>query len=194
MPDVDKAPSPLIRKLDELAGRFDALRESMNDPAVLANQMRIVALAKESGQLEPVVMRYREYEKAAAEVESLHEMARAGGDAEMAALATAELPEAETKADGLLEALKDELLAAVWPGLFVTENSLVQCISDIRTALGNDGGAVLKTVARRGYRAMQRGRSRTVVGFRNKVLVAGLRLVPRDTATQAAARANQRAA
>jgi adenylate cyclase len=46
---------------------------------------------------------------------------------------------------------KDELMQAVWPNVFVTENSLVQCISDIRAALGEDGPAILKTVARRGY-------------------------------------------
>jgi TolB-like protein/DNA-binding winged helix-turn-helix (wHTH) protein/Flp pilus assembly protein TadD len=46
---------------------------------------------------------------------------------------------------------KDELMDAVWPNIFVTENSLVQCISDIRAALGAEGGAFLKTVARRGY-------------------------------------------
>ena len=46
---------------------------------------------------------------------------------------------------------KDELMGAVWPNVFVTENSLVQCISDIRAALGADGAAFLKTVARRGY-------------------------------------------
>jgi adenylate cyclase len=46
---------------------------------------------------------------------------------------------------------KDELLEAVWPGVFVTENSLVQCISDIRAALAEDGPAILKTVAKRGY-------------------------------------------
>ena len=45
---------------------------------------------------------------------------------------------------------KDELMEAVWPNVFVTENSLVQCISDIRTALG-DESQVLKTIARRGY-------------------------------------------
>jgi adenylate cyclase len=47
---------------------------------------------------------------------------------------------------------KDELMEAVWPNVFVTENSLVQCISDIRAALAPDGSAILKTVARRGYR------------------------------------------
>jgi len=30
---------------------------------------------------------------------------------------------------------KNELIEAVWPGIFVTDNSLVQCISDIRAAL-----------------------------------------------------------
>src|SRR5262245_50734944 len=46
---------------------------------------------------------------------------------------------------------KDELIGAVWPGIFVTDNSLVQCISDIRAALEDDGQTILKTVARRGY-------------------------------------------
>lgn len=46
---------------------------------------------------------------------------------------------------------KDELMGAVWPNVFVTENSLVQCISDIRAALGAEGPTFLKTVARRGY-------------------------------------------
>lgn len=47
---------------------------------------------------------------------------------------------------------KDELMQAVWPNVFVTENSLVQCVSDIRAALGEEGPSILKTVARRGYR------------------------------------------
>ena len=34
---------------------------------------------------------------------------------------------------------KDDLLKACWPGVIVTEDSLTQCISEIRKALG-DGG------------------------------------------------------
>jgi adenylate cyclase len=49
---------------------------------------------------------------------------------------------------------KDELIEAIWPNIFVTDNSLVQCISDIRGALDDDSQAVLKTVARRGYLLM----------------------------------------
>ena len=41
---------------------------------------------------------------------------------------------------------KDELMEAVWPSVFVTENSLVQCVSDIRAALGEEGPSILKTL------------------------------------------------
>src|SRR6476659_7037261 len=43
-------------------------------------------------------------------------------------------------------------MEAVWPGVAVTDDSLVQCIHQIRRALGDDGHAILKTVPKRGYR------------------------------------------
>lgn len=46
---------------------------------------------------------------------------------------------------------KDELIAAVWPDVAVTDESLSQCISDIRRALGKDAARLLRTVPRRGY-------------------------------------------
>ncbi len=46
---------------------------------------------------------------------------------------------------------KDELLAANWPGLTVTEDSLTQCISEIRRTLGESGRELIRTVPRRGY-------------------------------------------
>ena len=47
---------------------------------------------------------------------------------------------------------KDELMQAVWPGIAVTEDSLVQCIHEIRRALHDDERALLKTAQKRGYR------------------------------------------
>ncbi|MFN8722764.1 MAG: winged helix-turn-helix domain-containing tetratricopeptide repeat protein [Rhodospirillales bacterium] len=44
-----------------------------------------------------------------------------------------------------------EILDAVWPGLFVTDDSVTQCMTDIRRALGDTGGQVIRTVPRRGY-------------------------------------------
>ena len=46
---------------------------------------------------------------------------------------------------------KDELIKAVWPGVFVTDGALVQCVKDIRHALGDEGHQIIKTVPRRGY-------------------------------------------
>ncbi|WP_198028270.1 transcriptional regulator [Bradyrhizobium sp. WSM1743] len=45
---------------------------------------------------------------------------------------------------------KDELADAVWPNVAVTDDSLVQCISELRAALGGDQ-RLIKTVPRRGY-------------------------------------------
>lgn len=46
---------------------------------------------------------------------------------------------------------KDELLSEVWPDVFVTEDSLTQCVHEVREALGADHAGLLKTVPRRGY-------------------------------------------
>jgi DNA-binding winged helix-turn-helix (wHTH) protein/TolB-like protein/tetratricopeptide (TPR) repeat protein len=49
---------------------------------------------------------------------------------------------------------KDMLLAALWPGLVVEENSLSQTISALRRALGDDAqqGRFIQTVPKRGFR------------------------------------------
>src|SRR5262245_2196701 len=46
---------------------------------------------------------------------------------------------------------KEELIQAIWPGIFVTDDSLVQCVREIREALGDDPQRIIKTVHRRGY-------------------------------------------
>lgn len=47
---------------------------------------------------------------------------------------------------------KDAMMQAVWPDTHVTDDSLVQCISEIRKALGAEAGARLRTVPKQGYR------------------------------------------
>lgn len=47
---------------------------------------------------------------------------------------------------------KDELFAAVWPNLAVTDDTLVQSIGELRRALGDDGARLIRTIPRRGYR------------------------------------------
>src|SRR5258707_8765246 len=46
---------------------------------------------------------------------------------------------------------KEELIKAVWPDVTVSDESLTQCISEIRRAIGDGGLRIVKTVPRRGY-------------------------------------------
>src|SRR5262245_39906741 len=46
---------------------------------------------------------------------------------------------------------KEELLDTVWAGVVVTDESLVQCIRQLRQKLGDDAHRLIKTVPRRGY-------------------------------------------
>src|SRR5690349_4541508 len=46
---------------------------------------------------------------------------------------------------------KEDVMNAVWSDVTVSEESLTQCISEIRRALGDKDHRIIKTVARRGY-------------------------------------------
>ena len=46
---------------------------------------------------------------------------------------------------------KGQLMAAVWPGVAVTDDSLVQCITEIRKAIGDSNHTLIKTLPKRGY-------------------------------------------
>lgn len=47
---------------------------------------------------------------------------------------------------------KDELMKAVWPEVIVTDDSLFQCIAELRRALEGEGQRLITTIQRRGYR------------------------------------------
>jgi TolB-like protein/DNA-binding winged helix-turn-helix (wHTH) protein/Tfp pilus assembly protein PilF len=46
---------------------------------------------------------------------------------------------------------KDELLQSVWHGASVTDDSLTQCIVEIRRAIGDESRTIIRTVPRRGF-------------------------------------------
>jgi peptide chain release factor 1 len=127
--------NPLIRKLEEMRGRFEELQNSLNDPAVLANTQRVVAASKEAGRLEPVVGRYQEYLEIGQTIRELQEMVENPVEKEMAELASAELPATQQKAVDLLESLKDELLAA-------EDNAVESFFLEIRAGTGGEEAAL----------------------------------------------------
>ena len=42
-------------------------------------------------------------------------------------------------------------MAAIWPDVFVTDDSITQCVGEIRRALGEEGVGMLRTLPKRGY-------------------------------------------
>src|SRR3954463_13880055 len=46
---------------------------------------------------------------------------------------------------------RDTIMGAVWPDVFVTDDSITQCVGDIRRALADEAQRLLRTIPRRGY-------------------------------------------
>ena len=46
---------------------------------------------------------------------------------------------------------RDTIMEAVWPDVFITDDSITQCVGDIRRALGDKAQRLLRTIPRRGY-------------------------------------------
>lgn len=67
---------------------------------------------------------------------------------------------------------KDALLDKAWPDVTVSEDSLYQCIAELRRALGPDAG-LLKSVPRRGYRLEATGRA-PAAGWRRRAMAAAV--------------------
>ncbi|HRK30001.1 MAG TPA: PCRF domain-containing protein [Tepidisphaeraceae bacterium] len=127
-------PAALSRKLDESAARFDELQRQLNDPDVLSSPAKLVPITKESGRLETLVARYRSLLKAIDGVKELQAMA-AGDDAEMASMASDDLPGASAAALEQLEALKDEFVAA-------EDNKVDSFFLEIRAGTGGEEAAL----------------------------------------------------
>ncbi len=86
---------------------------------------------------------------------------------------------------------KAEILSAIWSDVIATDESLVQCIADIRRVIGSDARRIVETIPREGYRlnvvmAKNSWRSGAILGGGIFVmLIAGIALQFWDTQRQA---------
>ncbi len=110
MADSDR----LVAKLDELVVQFDELTESLNDPEVLADHLRMAKLNARRAGLTPLVTKVRDWRamlSEAADHESL--IAESGAeDDELVALAREELTTLRSDASALFDAIGEELVTA----------------------------------------------------------------------------------
>lgn len=95
----------LTHRLEQMHERFQEINRLLAEPDVIQDQPQFKALSKEYAQLEPLSDCYQQFLQAQANVVSLQEVIN-GDDAELAALAEEERPEAENRVKALDEALQ----------------------------------------------------------------------------------------
>lgn len=120
--------------LEHKLARFEELERSLVDPAVLSDQQRLSAAAREHGTLARLALRYRQFVGLERQIRDLREMA-AGADVELRELAEAELPELERQRESewesLLESCSDD-----------EDADRTRCIVELRAGTGGDEAAL----------------------------------------------------
>ena len=101
----------MIKKLQELAGRFDEIEKQMLDSEVISNSKKYQALAKERAKLEAVVVKYKEVKSNEKEIGELKEVLRdKEADRDFIELAKSEIDKLQNKNSGLKQDLENFLL------------------------------------------------------------------------------------
>jgi len=130
MPDIPNAYLPILSKLEADRSRLAQLEEQMNLPETAANPARLVELAKEHGRLSRQLEKYRAFKSVQKNLEETRALATSD-DADMRALAEAEIPTLTTQRDEALEQIVSEFLAA-------DELAVESMILEIRAGTGGD--------------------------------------------------------
>jgi len=124
----------MFDKLNAVESRYAELADLLANPAVQSDATKYREHAKALSELEPIVDRYREYKRVAAQASEARELVQAG-DAEMSALAKDELKELEPK----LESLQGELKVLLLPK---DPNDEKNVLLEIRAGTGGDEAAL----------------------------------------------------
>jgi len=93
----------MFQKLEDVEKKYEDLTQKISDPDVIAAQTEWKNYMKEHADLEPIVIKYREYKKVQAQLEEAKEML---SDPELKDLAEMEMLEAKEKLPQLEEELK----------------------------------------------------------------------------------------
>ena len=124
----------ILKKLEGLEERYEEVQALLGEPSVINDQDKYRALTKEYSQLEDVVVCYRRYRQAEADLASGQEML-AEDDAEMKAMAQEEIDEAKATMDELSHELQILLLPK-------DPHDDKNCFLEIRAGAGGDEAAI----------------------------------------------------
>ncbi|NLJ79309.1 MAG: peptide chain release factor 1 [Tissierellia bacterium] len=121
----------MLNKLSFIENKYRELSEKIIDPEIINNIEEWQKLVKEHAEIEPIVMKYREYDKAQATLEEDREMMKEDMDDEMMELLREEVAHYEEK----ITRLEDELRLLLIPK---DPNDHKNVIVEIRAGAGGD--------------------------------------------------------
>jgi len=133
---MNKEQNSLLPKLDEIHARYAEIERQISDPAIGRDPTRLVAMSKERSKLQPIVLRYNEYQKTLAGIEGAEQMA---GDLtvepDLRALAEEEIEQLAARRDQLLEEIQNTLIMA-------DDLHIDSVIMEIRAGTGGEEAAL----------------------------------------------------
>ncbi|UCG63003.1 MAG: peptide chain release factor 1 [Candidatus Zixiibacteriota bacterium] len=121
--------------VEKLEAKLKALDETMSDPAVLADQKKLIELNRERRHLEDILSAGRKYSKIMKGISDAREIIDAGEDTELVAMAREELAEYESKIDDAERELRLKLLPR-------DPNDDKAAIVEIRAGTGGDEAGI----------------------------------------------------
>ena len=124
----------MFDKLDFILEKYEELSLKVSDPEIINNQPVWQKHIKEMGEMEPIVMKYKEYKKAKEDLQAAKEMLEES-DEELREMAKMEISELEPQ----ISAYEDELKVLLLPK---DPNDERNVILEVRAGTGGDEAAL----------------------------------------------------
>ncbi|MBV2168543.1 MAG: peptide chain release factor 1 [Bdellovibrio sp.] len=134
----------MFSKLNEVESRYEEVNMALQRPDIASNQTQYRALMKELGNLEKIVVVYRDYKKKTENLKASKELLTAEQDSEMRELIREEVKELEAAIPELEQQLKIALIPK-------DPNDDKNIILEIRAGAGGDEAALFADEMFRGY-------------------------------------------
>lgn len=125
----------MFDKLDAVVRRYEILTERLGDPSLYDRAQELRETNTERSNIEPIVIKYREYKKLKADIEGNKDLIHNEKDEEMREMAKEELSELESK----LPAIEQELKLLLLPK---DPNDDRNVILEIRAGAGGDEASI----------------------------------------------------
>ncbi len=148
----------MFHKLDAVVRRFETLTERLGDPSLYDRAQELRETNAERANLEPIVVKYKEYKKMVADIEGNKDIVHNEKDEEMREMAKEELADLEKRLPGVEHELKLLLLPK-------DPNDDRNVILEIRAGAGGDEASIFVADVWRMYKNYFNGR-----GWRSEVV------------------------